>query len=97
MREIQHQLEATYTVRHLREALEDLPDDVRVMFVCDYGDYHHTQQALPIGEAIEVYSSDLGATAYSQSGVCLLEDREPDDEPVDETEEDAEPVLILRS
>jgi len=93
---MREQLEAAYTVRNLRQALEGLPDDAPVLFVCDYGDYHHTQQALPVGELLEVYTSDLGETAYSNSGICLLEDREPQDEPAEE-EEDAGPVLILRS
>lgn len=96
MNEIRHQLDSAYTVRNLRDALEGLPDDAPVLFVCDYGDYHHTQQALPVGEHLEVYTSDLGESAYSNSGICLLEDREPDDEPR-EDEEEAGPVLILRS
>lgn len=98
-REIEHQLEAAMTVRHIREALEGADDDARVFFTCSYGDYHNTPQALPVGEVVEdLDTNDLAESAYSQSGIRLLEERDPDDEPRPEPEdEDVFPVVILRS
>jgi hypothetical protein len=92
-------MEAAYTVRQLREELEGADPDARVFFTCSYGDYHHTPQALPVGEIVEdLDTNDLAETAYSQSGIRLVEDREPEDEPRPEADdEDVFPVVILRS
>ena len=45
--------------------------DAQVVFTCDYGDYHHTQQALQVGFATEVERNRLAESAYSQSGFSL--------------------------
>lgn len=95
-REIQYVLERTMTVRHLREALEDCDPDAHVLLACNYGDYHHTQQALPISDTIECESDTLAESAYSQSGIAFIpEDGEPD-EPREE-DDDATPIVILNS
>jgi hypothetical protein len=80
-REVERCLRGAVTVAELRNALDGYPDDARVVFVCDYGDYSHTQQALPVRE---VTTSDeegtcLAPSAYSQSGLAMYED-DPDDD-----------------
>lgn len=97
-REIEHQMEAAYTVRQMIEELECLDPDARLFFVCNYGDYHRTPQALPVGEIVQdLDTDDLAETAYSHSGVRLVEDREPQDEPREESDDEAFPIVILRS
>lgn len=98
-REVEHATESALTVRQLMEELESLDPDARVLFTCSYGDYHNTPQALPVGEVVpDLTTNDLAESAYSQSGIRLIEDREPDDEPApEEDEEDVFPVVILRS
>lgn len=97
-REVSHVVESAMTASQLIEELQNLDPDARVFFVCDYGDYHHTPQALPVGEIVDAHTSDLVETAYSQSGVKLVEEREPQDEPQDESddEDDIFPIVILR-
>jgi hypothetical protein len=97
-REVGHATEAAFTVRQLMQELECLDPDARVLFVCSYGDYHDTPQALPVGEVVaDLTTNDLAESAYSQSRVQLIEDREPEDEPEEEVDEEAFPVVILRS
>jgi hypothetical protein len=78
------------------EELESLDPDARVLFASDYGDYHHTQQALPVGQVDEHLTSDLAESAYSHSRVALVAD-EPDehDEPRAETDDEPEDVVVL--
>lgn len=79
----------TITVRELMEALEGQDPDMRVVFTCDYGDYHHTPQALAIrGEFEEL---PLVESAYSHSGFALVQDDEEDE---DESDDDL--FLVLR-
>jgi hypothetical protein len=94
-RDIDHQLEACYTVSQLMDRLDELDPDARIFFVCNYGDYHRTSQALPVGEVVEADTTDLATTAYSQSGICLVEQDEPDESRPDEDE--VFPIAILRS
>lgn len=81
----------TITVRELMACLEGEDPDMPVIFTADYGDYHHTPQALRIrGELEEVQVAESG---YSHSGYALVEaeDRDEDSEGV------AEPTyLVLR-
>lgn len=66
----------TITVRQLRELLDGEDDDLPVIFSTDYGDYHHTQQALPlIGETDEVLVEE---SAYSNSGFAVANDADGD-------------------
>ena len=75
-----------------------------MFFVCDYGDYHHTQQALPVVEADMPFAEEacLEPSAYSQSRVALVEaeesdrEEEGDDEGPDPNVEASPRVVILR-
>ena len=67
------------TVKDLIEALQDCDPDARVLFTCDYGDYSHTQQALPIKDCNSIENGQaLVESAYSQSRMAL-EDAADDD------------------
>lgn len=78
----------TLTVRELREVLEDLDPEARIIFGSDYGDYCRTHQALPlVGNIEEVLVEE---TAYSHSGFAVAK-QEPDE---DDTE-DYHPFLLL--
>ena len=83
-REIKHVLEQAQTVRNLREMLEELDQDARVLFACNYGDYHHTQQALPVEEAAEYFVGTLVESGHSQSGIAFV-DIDDDAEVKDQT------------
>ena len=92
----------TLTVSELIERLQDMDPDARVVFTCDYGDYHHTAQALPIVDDVE-QSGQIEESAYSHSGFALGEDdgSEDDEEEVDpeeKAERDArETFVVLRA
>jgi hypothetical protein len=79
----------------LRAMLEAGQGAAKVLFTVDYGDYHHTMQALPvtgIGWAGAGHEHHLAETAYSHSRVCVEET------PIgtqDEFIEAQEPVVIL--
>lgn len=64
------------TVADLICELEGCNPDAKVLFVCDYGDYHHTQQALPVNEISTMPMSALVESAYSQSRIACVEDDE---------------------
>jgi hypothetical protein len=73
----------TMTVRDLIARLEGEDPDMPVIFTADYGDYHHTAQALRIrGEIDEVQITESG---YSASGYALVE-RDADHDDPDEIE-----------
>jgi hypothetical protein len=59
------------TVAELRGLLEGEDDDAVVLFTCDYGDYLHTKQALPISGDIEEHQVE--ESAYSHSGWALAD------------------------
>ena len=86
----------TLTVGELIAALEDEDPEMPVVFACDYGDYHHTQQVLGIKGEME--EEPVHESAYSQSGWAIpSHDEERYDEDDDEDEEKDEPkVLVLR-
>lgn len=64
----------TITVAKLIDMLQGEDPDALVVFTCDYGDYHHTQQALAIdGNFEEVV---LEKSAYSHSGFAVATDDE---------------------
>jgi RNAse (barnase) inhibitor barstar len=89
-REVTRAIGAAYTVRELIRELENADLDAPVFFVCDYGDHAHTQQALPVEIVFSDVSTDnLTESAYSHSGVRLIEES-------DEDAEEAYPVVILR-
>lgn len=79
--EIQRQLRGGLTVADLIAELQNQDPDAIVVFQCDYGDYNHTQQALPI-EEVERMQRDqrLENSAYSHSGLSIAEEEEVDED-----------------
>ena len=63
----------TMTVSDLIDYLKDFDDDAPVIFTSDYGDYWHTQQALPIRD---LGRANVQESSYSHSGHALAEDAE---------------------
>ncbi len=61
----------TITVRQLLDLLEDESPDAKVIFSADYGDYHHTEQALPIRGELDTVT--IEESAYSNSGFAIAE------------------------
>lgn len=60
------------TVADLIRELETFPEDAIVCFTCDYGDYHHTEQCLPVETVDEVQCDEvLVESAYSRSGLAI--------------------------
>ena len=92
-REIERKLSNCLTVKELIQELEylHLPPDAKVIFACDYGDYCHTTQALPVETVDVAIEADLTDSAYSRSGVALSD---PDRESAKEGRN--APVVILR-
>ena len=104
------ELQNALTVAELIEYLQDMPEDARVMFTCDYGDYCHTQQLLPVASVGLPQESDwvIRESAYSQSGLAIepvaedefdesdSEDYTPSSESDDETGEGMVVVLNLK-
>jgi len=75
-REIERTVANAMTVEDLIAELKQMPPEARVLFACDYGDYSHTQQALPVENAEELDAGSLVKSAYSQSRVALVDDNE---------------------
>lgn len=74
-----------------------------VVFQSDYGDYNHTQQALPVREVEEVDPSALYVSeGYSRSGVAIRDEQDGDEQDGDEQPEhnpaaaDLPDVVVLR-
>lgn len=80
MSEVQNLLDHALTAEELIEQLKQLPGEARVLFVCDYGDYCHTQQALQVETVEEVDATQFGTSAYSQSKLEHTEAADHDDE-----------------
>lgn len=78
MKKVTRELSRAWTVADLRTELEGLPEDTPVLFVCDYGDHCHTQQALPVRGIEVVQASRLSESGYSQSGIALSCEEEDD-------------------
>ena len=72
-REIEETLCTGMTVADLIERLQDCDPDATVLFVCDYGDYHHTTQALLVEDIEERTARSLVDSAYSRSGLALVD------------------------
>jgi hypothetical protein len=91
--EIERKLRQGLTVADLIAELEGMNPDAKVVFVCDYGDYTHTQQALPV-ETIEATGAAaycLTTSAYSRSGLALAEMEEDG-----EANPDCTDIVVLR-
>lgn len=85
---IERLLRGGMTVGEIIDDLSSYSRDAKCVFVCDYGDHGHTQQALPIGriESLDEADEMLKESAYSQSHLAL-EGREYERE-FEEDEED---------
>lgn len=75
-REVNSVVGNALTAAELIERLQEMDPESPVFFVCDYGDYSHTQQALPVEDVETANRKRLNESAYSQSGVSLIEDDE---------------------
>lgn len=80
-------LDRSMTVGQLREILEDYSDDEPVMFGCNYGDYHRTQQVLLIEGNLE--RLPVEDSAYSESGWAVVRDV------TDDTSKECRRILVL--
>lgn len=87
---------STITVSELIERLQDQDPDALVIFSTDYGDYHHTPQALPIDGNIEEVV--IAKSAYSNSGFQLIEREEEAEEDNNDGDDEVEgpKILVIR-
>ena len=76
---VKRTLNDAMTVSDLIERLQDFDEDAIVLFSCDYGDYCHTQQALTVDRVEEYTEKDLVDSAYSQSGIALVDANDDED------------------
>lgn len=79
------------TAGALADALKSCDPNAIVLAASDYGDYRHTEQALPVTRVTAVDSLTIGSSAYSGSGLCVLPNARENTDGVD-----AVPVVILR-
>lgn len=77
------------TAGKLAAILGDCDPDAVVLLASDYGDYHHTEQALPVTKVDDTNSRYIGPTTYSASGLCTLDEPRGDFDSV--------PVVILNT
>ncbi len=84
----------TLTVKELIEALEDEDAEMPVVFVTDYNDIGHTQQVHAIEGNLD--EEPIHETAYSASGWAVLNHERERPEDVDDEDETAPRVLVLR-
>lgn len=84
-RETARMLDEALTARQLIDEIkEQCPDlDSRVILCADYGDYHHTTQALPVGSIKLIDSGRLAESAYSHSHVAVVGTDEDEGEELD--------------
>lgn len=97
--EVARALKRGLTVADLIAELENCDPEAKVVFTCDYGDYHHTEQALPVAEVEDdSYGYRVGTSAYSQSGLELVETDGYDgrEEGSEEEEEEQPKIVVLR-
>ena len=87
--EIKRAMDRAMKVSDLIAELQGLDEDAPVFFVCDYGDYCHTQQALLVKDVEQVKSENIETSAYSHSGVKL------ELESPDEYEEHVEGKMVV--
>lgn len=102
---IKNILQTGMTVAQLIEALQRCPSKAVVCFRSGYGDYHDTQQALPIEDIEEITSNHMEESGYSYSGISLkmkdgeivtsTEDDEYDDDDEKIVDDDPYDVVIL--
>jgi len=88
----------TLTVAELIELLQDQDPDAKVIFSTNYGDYHRTQQALPI-EGRDFEEVKITKSAYSNSGFAVVSQDDDDgsfDREDDDQEDETETYLVIR-
>ena len=74
MNPIDRVLSSGLTAAQLIEALSEMDSEAVPLFVCDHGDYWHTQQALPVTEVRRLEEAEvIQESAYSKSGISLEE------------------------
>ena len=69
----------TLTVAELKDLLDGQPDDAKVIFSTNYGDYSRTEQALPLKGELDTVC--IEKSAYSNSGFAIAEPNEMGDGP----------------
>lgn len=81
MNEVSRRLQDGMTVQQLIDELKNLDPHAHVVFSTDYGDYHHTAQAIPAQEVVELDDEleIVVESAYSNSGLALLDLSDVDD------------------
>lgn len=93
-------LNGAMTVKQLRKALEDYPDDAPVVVSCDYGDRGNTQQVLAFDAVDGISRGEVCESGYSTSGYALG-DEEDDADELEEDDEDEDcgtgPVVVLKA
>ena len=72
MCDVKRAMAQTLTVGQLREMLEDYDENTPVFLGAEYGDYHHTVQALTITEVVEASEGQLAESGYSRSRVAFI-------------------------
>lgn len=99
--EIARKLRGAMTVAELIEALGDQDPEALVLFTCDYGDYHHTTQALLVREVVDAEQEGqiLETSAYSHSGLAVEYKDDGDYEDEEDAAGDAtqQKIVILTS
>ena len=97
MNKIEQVLNRGLTAAQLIEALRDMSAEAVPLFVLDYGDYCHTQQALPVTEVRGLEEAEvIQESAYSKSGLAL-EEVDDDEKYTAAAEKGGRPnVVILR-
>lgn len=76
---VDRKLRNAITVADLISTLEGMDPETVVLFACDYGDHCHTQQALPVTNVEGMRVADITESAYSQSGLQLVESDDEDE------------------
>ena len=64
----------TMTVRHLKEVLSRLDDDLPVVLASDYGDHTHTTQLMRIDAVHLIDAKNIEDSGYSESGAAYYRD-----------------------
>lgn len=95
MTSINNAIQNGLTVSDLMDTLKGMDDDAIVLFVCDYGDHCHTQQALPINDVEQSDTMNLYSSAYSKSGIAKTRDSEDEDRYRENEDREIREVVFL--
>ena len=83
----------TITVAKLIELLEGESPDALVIFSTDYGDHHHTPQALPIKGELD--TAVIEKSAYSNSGYAVVDVDSLTSEEIEEADDRGEETYLV--